>query len=366
MKKLLITGGAGFIGVNTARYFIKKGWFVVILDNFSRNGTRENISNLKSEHEGKFEVVEADIVSDIASLVEVSNEVDVVLHLAAQVAVTTSITNPRGDFEINALGSFNVLEAVRLSSKKPVLLYSSSNKVYGSLEHLHVKERETRYEFVDNDIQSNGVSEKESLDFHSPYGCSKGAADQYVHDYSRIYGLKTVVLRQSCIYGPHQFGVEDQGWVAWFTIAALLGKPLTIYGDGKQVRDILHVEDLARLYHSIVESIDRVDGQVFNVGGGPKNTLSLIELLDMLGKRYDKEIIFTTAPVRAGDQPIFVADIGKLKDVLGWAPEYNLTSGFESMADWIDENRATIELVLGEKKAVLSSSVLSANVMQGK
>lgn len=346
MNTLVITGGAGFIGVNAARYFMDKGWKVVILDNFSRKGTRENIAILRGEYAGKYEVVEADIVKDIEKVNTTIGQGDAVLHLAAQVAVTTSITDPRNDFEINAIGSFNVLEAVRLSSKKPVLLYSSTNKVYGSLEHLEVKEEEYKYVFVDNEIQKKGVSENEQLDFHSPYGCSKGAADQYVHDYSRIYGLKTVVLRQSCIYGPHQFGVEDQGWVAWFTIATLLGKSLTLYGNGKQVRDILHVADLARLYHMIIESIDMTQGRIYNVGGGPANTLSLLELLEKLEERYGKKISVSHASIRAGDQPIFVADIGKLKEDIGWEPEFNTTQGFESMAQWIDENRTVIEKVL--------------------
>jgi CDP-paratose 2-epimerase len=346
MKTVLITGGAGFIGVNSARFFINKGWQVIILDNFSRKGTRDNIANLEKESSGKFEIIEADIVKDFEVVKSAANRVDAILHLAAQVAVTTSIVDPRTDFEINALGSFNILEATRLSSKKPVLLFSSTNKVYGSLDHLHVVEKEKRFVFEDENFEAKGISEIENLDFHSPYGCSKGAADQYVRDYSRIYDLKTVVFRQSCIYGPHQFGVEDQGWVAWFTIAALLERPLTVYGNGKQVRDILHVDDLARLYFLALENIDSINGRVYNVGGGPSNTLSLIELLEILGERYGKQVHYNSAPIRAGDQPIFVADTTKLKMDLNWVPEWDVKKGFDSMASWIDEHKDTIKTAL--------------------
>ncbi|MEK7526367.1 MAG: NAD-dependent epimerase/dehydratase family protein, partial [Patescibacteria group bacterium] len=232
MKNILIIGGAGFIGSNAAAYFLKKGKTVTILDNFARNGTRDNLAWLKSINP-KLKVVEADVRYDQKILSREVEKVDAVLHLAAQVAVTTSVNDPREDFDINAQGTFNVLEAIRNSKLKPAIIYTSTNKVYGGMEEVKVKKDKGRYIYVDF---PKGISEEFPLDFHSPYGCSKGCADQYVRDYARIYGLKTVVFRQSCVYGPRQFGVEDQGWVAWFIIASALGKPITIYGDGKQVR----------------------------------------------------------------------------------------------------------------------------------
>ncbi len=345
-RKILIIGGAGFVGINSARYFLKNGWQVSILDNFSRKGTEANINMLKADFPDGFEVVKADIVKDLDALKREMAKAEVVLHLAAQVAVTTSITDPRSDFEANAIGTFNVLEAVRLSANKPMLIYSSTNKVYGSLPERAVAEGEEAYEFADADVREHGISEKEQLDFHSPYGCSKGVADQYAIDYSRIYGLKTVVFRQSCIYGPHQFGVEDQGWVAWFSIAALLGKPLTFYGNGKQVRDLLYIDDLVRLYDLAIQKIEAVSGRAYNIGGGPNNTLSLIQLVKILEKRLGKKIATSTAPVRAGDQPVFVADIRKAERELGWKPKVGVDEGLEQLLVWLEKNLDSIEEVL--------------------
>jgi CDP-paratose 2-epimerase len=259
-----------------------------------------------------------------------------VVHLAAQVAVTTSVVEPRNDFEINALGTFNVLEAVRASCREAAFLYASTNKVYGSLPHAKVDEVGGRYQLVD---RPQGVSEEEPLDFHSPYGCSKGAADQYVLDYARIYGLRTVSLRQSCIYGRRQFGIEDQGWVAWFTIAALLGRPISIYGDGKQVRDVLFVDDLAELYDLCIQNIDKVSGRAFNVGGGPNNQLSLLEFLKGLEARLGRPINPAFADVRPGDQPVFVADIQKVRRELGWTPKTSAEQGVSVLFDWVASNR---------------------------
>lgn len=345
MKKILIIGGAGFIGINSTRHFLKKGWEITILDNLSRPGTKHNLDTLKKENIGKFEFKKADIKTDIKILENLIKKHDVVLHLAAQVAVTTSIINPRNDFETNALGTFNVLEAIRKSKNKPVLLYSSTNKVYGSLPQFPVITQSNRYVFKDQKIRSKGISEKIQLDFHSPYGCSKGAADQYVVDYGRIYDLKTVVFRQSCIYGEYQMGVEDQGWVAWFAIAALLGKKITIFGDGKQVRDLLYVGDLVRLYELAIKNIEKIKGEAFNVGGGPNNTLSLIECLDTLGKKLNINIETNKDEIRAGDQPVFIADNSKAIHLLGWKPMVSVNQGLNRMIVWIIKNRKAIESI---------------------
>jgi CDP-paratose 2-epimerase len=257
---------------------------------------------------------------------------DVVLHLAGQVAVTFSVTNPREDFEINALGTFNILESIRLHSPNTTLLFASTNKVYGNYQSDLIEE-EKRYSYVFD----GGVNEETPLDFHSPYGCSKGSADQYVRDYSRIYGLKTVVLRQSCIYGQNQFGIEDQGWVAWFTIASTFGKKFFIYGDGKQVRDVLHIDDLINLYETIINNIDKCKGQIFNVGGGEDNTLSLLELLNTLGKQ--NVLNYQYSDWRPGDQKIYVSDITKLKNTIGWTPKIGVEEGLEKLQSWVSVNK---------------------------
>ena len=246
-----------------------------------------------------------------------SEQPALVLHLAAQVAVTTSVTAPRHDFEVNALGTFNVLEAARSLSSPPVVIYASTNKVYGKLGAASVIPKNRRYEFADF---PNGIDESAGLDFYSPYGCSKGAADQYVLDYARIFGLRTVAMRQSCIYGTRQFGVEDQGWIAWFVIAAVTGHPITIYGDGLQVRDVLWVDDLISLYLKAYEHIDRVCGQALNVGGGPEFSLSLLESLDLIGEALDKQLDVSYGDWRPGDQPVFIADTSLAQRQLGWRP----------------------------------------------
>ncbi len=244
-RQYLITGGAGFIGSNYVHRLLKRGEKVTIFDNFARAGAPRNLDWLKKEFgEDAFDVIVGD-VRDADQIAEAAKGADVIVHLAGQVAVTTSVTNPREDFEVNALGTFNVLEAARLSGKKPILIYSSTNKVYGGMDDVEVVEDETRWHYKDLTF---GASEAQALDFHSPYGCSKGTGDQYVRDYYRIFDIPTVVLRQSCIYGPRQFGVEDQGWLAWMIIAAVTGKKITIFGDGKQVRDVLHVDDLLNAY----------------------------------------------------------------------------------------------------------------------
>jgi len=337
MKKILITGGAGFIGINSAKYFLDKNWQVFILDNFSRPGTDKNIEWFKKEsNQKKFKVIKADIRSDLVVLNKLVQQVDVVLHLAAQTAVTTSVLNPREDFEINALGTFNVLEAVRQSKNKPIIIFSSTNKVYGGMEDVKVKKIGNRYQYQDLPY---GVSEDRILDFHSPYGCSNGAADQYIRDYFRIYGLKTIVFRQSCIYGPHQFGIEDQGWVAWFTIAALLDKSLTIFGDGKQIRDVLFIDDLNHAYWLAIKNIKKTAGQIYNIGGGPKNQLSLLETISLLEKLFNKKIKYKFDQWRPGDQPIFVSDIRKAKKDFNWHPKISVDQGIKILANWVKENK---------------------------
>ncbi len=341
-KNLLVTGGAGFIGINTARHFLKKGWRVTIFDNFSRKGTDINVKNLKREHKAGWRVVRGDVVKDVDLLEKEVSKADAVIHLAAQVAVTTSIASPADDLSINIIGTFNVLEAIRQSKNKPSLLYSSTNKVYGALPHYEVEEHKERYSFKNKGIKRYGISELELLDFHSPYGCSKGAADQYVIDYGRIYDLDTVVFRQSCIYGENQFGVEDQGWVAWFTIAAMHGKPITLYGTGKQVRDVLYVGDLVALYEKALSNIKKIKGRAYNVGGGPGNTLSLLEFIPILERELDVPIEYSFSSVRAGDQPIFVADTRLITDQLGWSPSTNFLQGFTRMREWMDKHKGAL------------------------
>ncbi len=333
--KILITGGCGFIGTNTADYFIKKGNQVTVLDNLSRKGTESNLKWLQDNHKN-IEFIKADIRYNQDVLDKAVEGKDVVIHFAGQTAVTTSVLNPREDFEINALGTFNVLEAIRNSKSKPMILYSSTNKVYGGMEEVKTHEVNGRYEYVD---YKKGIPETALLDFHSPYGCSKGAADQYVRDYARIYGLRTVVFRQSCIYGYRQFGVEDQGWVAWFTIATLFNKNLTIYGDGKQVRDVLFIEDLVKAYELAIKNIDKVSGKVYNIGGGPENQMSLLELIKYLEEFFGKKIIYSFSDWRPGDQPVFVCDISKSKKELGWEPKVSVREGVQKLASWVKENK---------------------------
>ncbi len=332
----LITGGAGFIGSNLAHRLAGKGHRVAVYDNLSRPGARHNVNWLRAEWGDSWSLIEADI-QDFDALRQAAAQADVIYHLASQVAVTTSVQDPRLDFEANALGTFNVLEAARLSGRRPIILYSSTNKVYGGMEDVAVIEGKTSYSYRDYPY---GIDETYPLDFHSPYGCSKGAGDQYVRDYARIYDLPTVVLRQSCIYGPRQFGVEDQGWVAWFLIAAVTGRPITIYGDGKQVRDVLWVDDLLDLYDAAVERIDVATGQVYNVGGGPENTLAVWqELGPILTGLMGQPIQVAYDDWRPGDQPIFVADIRKAERELGWRPRTTREEGVRRLYEWVVEHR---------------------------
>ena len=331
---ILITGGCGFIGCNAAQRFLQLGHTVTVLDNLSRRGSDRNLEWLRTQ--GAFEFIKADI-RDVELMNETANRgaFDVVLHLAAQVAVTTSVVEPREDFEINALGTFNVLEAVRKYSPRSIVLNASTNKVYGKLPDLEIKEGAKRCELP---ALPFGVAETQPLDFHSPYGCSKGAGDQYMIDYARIFGLRTVNFRQSCIYGYRQFGVEDQGWVAWFTIAHESNRPVVIYGSGRQVRDILFIDDLIDCYLAAIERIDDVAGTTFNVGGGPENTLSLLELLDALKAYSGREVVHSFEDWRPGDQPVYVSDIRKARELLEWQPKISVKQGLERLHGWVSSN----------------------------
>ena len=282
-RPVLITGGSGFIGTNLAHRLLTGDQPVLLLDNLARPGVEQNLRWLRDTHGKLVQVMVAD-VRDAAAVRRAVDLASQVFHFAAQVAVTTSLTEPMEDFEVNARGTLNVLEAIRAQATPPPLLFTSTNKVYGALEDLGLRRRNLRYEPTDPALRQSGVSESRPLDFHSPYGCSKGTADQYVLDYARSYGLAAIVFRMSCIYGAHQFGTEDQGWVAHFLIRALEGRPITLYGDGRQVRDILSVEDLVDAFLLAQEHMASESGQAFNMGGGPRNTVSLLELLDLMGE----------------------------------------------------------------------------------
>lgn len=337
----LITGGAGFIGTNLAKHYLTHNKRVTIFDNFSRAGTESNVLWLKKHFGDRLRVVKGDVRwpgEEFARLVE---ETEVVMHLAAQVAVTTSVTDPFEDFEINARGTFNVLEAVRKSSSKPIILYSSTNKVYGKMSDLDVVEQRGRYAYRNLD---EGVPETRPLDFYSPYGCSKGCGDQYVIDYARIYDLKTVVFRQSCIYGPHQFGIEDQGWVAWFAIRAMQNLPFTIYGDGKQVRDVLYVNDLVAAYSAAIDNIQSTSGRAYNIGGGPANTLSLLELVSLLQEQFGRRLSYHFEDWRPGDQLVFVSDLSQAMKDFNWQPRVSVVDGVSQLVDWLDQNKSLFDV----------------------
>ncbi|MBU2610580.1 MAG: GDP-mannose 4,6-dehydratase [Chloroflexi bacterium] len=332
-----ITGGAGFIGSNYVSRLLERGEKVTIYDNLSRAGAPRNVAWLKETFgETAFRLIVGD-VRDAALITESSREADVILHLAGQVAVTTSVTHPREDFEANALGTFNVLEAARLSERRPMVIYASTNKVYGGMEDVALAERRTRWEYENLPF---GCPETQPLDFHSPYGCSKGAGDQYVRDYHRIYGLPTVVFRQSCIYGMRQFGMEDQGWLAWMVIAAVTGRQITIYGDGKQVRDVLHIDDLLDAYDAAIAKIETVKGQVFNIGGGPQNVISIwTEFGPLLERLLGKPIPVARGDWRPGDQRVYISDIRKAERELGWKPKVSVEEGVGRLFEWVRENR---------------------------
>lgn len=340
-RNVLVTGGAGFIGSNLTADLLRDGHRVTVLDTLSRPGSKHNRAWLQEQAApGQLTLIQAG-VQDFDAVFNAARGADVIYHLAAQVAVTTSVSHPRDDFECNALGTFNVLEAARRSGRRPAVVFTSTNKVYGRMEDVPTVERPTRYEY---EALPHGVPETQPLDFHSPYGCSKGAADQYVRDYARIYDVPTVVFRMSCIYGPRQFGNEDQGWVAHFIIAALTGRPITIYGDGKQVRDVLFVDDLVRALRLAVDRIDTTAGEVFNIGGGPASTLSVWhELGKMLEQNRGEELPVSFDDWRPGDQPCYVSDIRKAAARMGWRPAVDMQTGIRRLWDWVSSHRHLFE-----------------------
>lgn len=333
----LITGGCGFVGTNLADRLLASGQTVVVLDNLQRIGARENLAWLRSKHNTDWRFVQVD-VRDADQMQKIVRETQprVIAHLAGQVAMTTSIANPRLDFEINALGTLNVLEAVRLTSPATSIFFSSTNKVYGELDQLVYQETETRYVLPDYPF---GLDETLPLDGHSPYGCSKLAAEQYIRDYFRIYGIRTVVFRHSSMYGGRQFATFDQGWIGWFCQKALeasdpSSKPFTINGNGKQVRDVLFADDLVNIYLQASNHIAHAAGRIYNIGGGVTNSLSLLELFEMLGKFTGNSMRYEQLPWRMGDQKIFIADYRRAKQDLGWEPFVNKTQGVQAALDW--------------------------------
>lgn len=337
MKKVIAIGGAGFIGTNLCLSALKRGLQVVVFDNLSRKGSDLNLDCLRKNGQERLEVIEGDVrsIDDVQRLFERHRDAAAVFHLAGQVAVTTSIQKPREDFEINLVGTLNVLETIRKNSVRAPLLYASTNKVYGGMAGTEIVERNGRYQYRDH---PRGISEDFPLDFHSPYGCSKGAADQYVLDYSRIFGLKTVVFRQSCIYGYHQFGMEDQGWVAWFIIASLFGMPITVYGNGKQVRDVLFVDDLVEAYWAAIDNIHVTNGEAYNIGGS-EYQVSLLQLLQQLEALLGKRLAVKYSDPRPGDQLVFISDVHKARQHFGWAPRTPVSRGVTLLADWVMVNK---------------------------
>jgi CDP-paratose 2-epimerase len=336
----LVTGGAGFIGANYVSRLVSRGDRVVLFDNLSRPGIRANVDWLRARHGAQsFELVVGDVI-DGEQVSKAAAGVDVIVHLAGQTAVTTSVADPRGDFESNVLGTLNVLEAARRPARRPIVLYASTNKVYGAMSEVAVREESTRYVYRE---LPHGIAETQPLDFHSPYGCSKGAGDQYARDYWRIYGVPTVVFRQSCIYGPHQVGLADQGWLAWFLRAALTDRPISICGSGKQVRDVLFVEDLLDAYDAAVARIDSVAGEVFNVGGGPDRTMSIwLEFAPLLERLVGRSVRVTHTEWRTGDQRIYVSDVRKAMRALDWRPTVDVEEGIRRLHDWTVESLGQI------------------------
>jgi|tagenome__1003787_1003787.scaffolds.fasta_scaffold20924390_2 CDP-paratose 2-epimerase len=347
-KPVLITGGSGFIGCNIADTLAARGQQVRIADNLSRSGAEEHAHWLKQRHGDRIEIDTVD-VRDAEAIKRAVRGASAVLHLAGQVAVTTSLHSPIEDFEINARGTLNVLEAVRTSNPEAPVLFASTNKVYGRLlEQESVSRQDGRY-VPTRDELTWGVAEDAPLDFHSPYGCSKGAADQYVADYARVFGLRTAVLRMSCIYGPRQFGTEDQGWIAHFLLRALHSKPIIIYGDGLQVRDALHVSDAVAAWIAVLDHIDDVSGRVFNVGGGTQNTVSLLELIELIAELRGVRPEITFAPWRPGDQPWYVSRIRALSDALGWRPRVNVREGLRTLDAWLERRFGTSAITQPER-----------------
>ncbi|MFP4469513.1 MAG: GDP-mannose 4,6-dehydratase, partial [Bacteroidales bacterium] len=336
-KYVLITGGAGFIGTNVASYLMDRGFKVMIFDNLSRHNVKHNLDWLRENYSDHLQVRIAD-VRDVLAVKEAVKGASHIFHLAAQVAVTTSLEKPAFDYDVNVNGTMNLLETIRKSSHRPSLIFTSTNKVYGDLSDIALQKNKSRYLPDDENINKLGISEKRRLDFHSPYGSSKGSADQYVIDYARSFGMRNVVFRMSCIYGPHQFGNEDQGWVAHFMINSLKGKKINLYGDGMQVRDILYVEDLINAFMLSWKNIDSLKGEAFNIGGGTENSVSLLELIKYLEELEQHEISVDFNDWRKGDQKYYVTDTSKLKRMTGWIPQTGYRQGVRRLLQWLREN----------------------------
>jgi CDP-paratose 2-epimerase len=337
--KYLITGGCGFLGSNMASEILKRNDELIIFDNLHRFGSTQNMEWLRGK--GEFDFIHGDIrnAADVESSIK-KHKPDIIYHLAGQVAMTTSIADPRLDFEVNAIGSFNLLDSIRKYSPETIVIYSSTNKVYGDLEWTRYEETVTRY--ITPDFP-NGFPENIKLDFHSPYGCSKGTADQYMLDFNRMFGIKTVVFRHSSMYGGRQFATYDQGWIGWFCQKALetkrgtLKEPFSISGTGKQVRDVLYADDVVSLYLRAVDKIDSAQGQAFNIGGSIENSLSILELFSILEKELDIQLEYMNLPPRESDQRVFVSDITKAKEIIGWKPKISKDFGIRKVIEWVSE-----------------------------
>lgn len=347
-RQAIVTGGAGFVGTNLCAHLLSRGARVTIFDNLSRRGTEANLAWLRRQFGSeRLHFIRGDVRDARAVRTAVQGHTEI-YHFAAQVAVTTSIDDPRLDFEVNAAGTLNVLEAARATRQRPFVLFTSTNKVYGAITEKARDTNSLRYEL------SNcwGIAEDQPLDFHSPYGCSKGAADQYVRDYGRVYGLPTVVFRMSCIYGPHQFGTEDQGWVAHFAITSLLSRPLSIYGDGRQVRDILYVDDLIAAMQAAYQNRERIASQAFNIGGGPENAISLLEVIREFNRLSGRKISIEYGSWRVGDQKVYVTDIRRFQQATGWKPRVNAREGVRRLYRWLSENRLHLAEAVAEAQAL--------------
>ena len=338
--RILIIGGCGFVGSNISNHFLQNGDDLIVYDNLSRKGVEKNLKWLRQISKNKIKFIDGDI-RNFELLKNSIDNVDVIFHTAAQVAVTTAINNPAEDFQINALGTFNILEATRQSKNDPVVIYTSTNKVYGNnVNSIPLIEKKTRYEFGDKKFK-NGIPETFPVDAdeHTPYGCSKYAADLYVRDYSAVYDMKTVAFRMSCIYGFRQFGTEDQGWLAHFIISSIMGRPIKIYGDGKQVRDILFIDDLVHAFETVVSKINKTKGKAYNIGGGTNNSISLLELISILEKLNSK-IDFSFDDWRPFDQKVYISDIRKAERDFNWYPKTTKESGIRKLFTWVNSNKS--------------------------
>jgi CDP-paratose 2-epimerase len=348
---VVITGGAGFIGSNLAIRLARRGRRVVIIDSLARPGVERNASEMKQNWAENILLKQLDVREEEAA--RIVQQASAVVHFAAQVAVTTSIQHPMDDFDINVRGTLNLLEAARTSAVPPTFLFASTNKVYGDLADVALEPSSRAYEPSDARLREYGVNEARPLSFHTPYGCSKGAADQYVLDYARTLGVPAAVFRMSCIYGPRQLGTEDQGWVAHFLINALAGRPITVFGDGLQVRDVMFVDDTTEIYARAIENPAPVVGKAFNVGGGPSNAVSLVQVLDHIRELLGRPLKISYSQWRAGDQRYYVSDTRAVRSALDLKPTTNWKDGVAKLADWLKaahKPKRKVELLAGDAR----------------